>query len=536
MARKIWAKIIKYSGLVRFKPVTVAEKCRLQFGSAVILIIFLALLIPHYWMHQLTKKMPYDMGRAILNLTKDDNFNLDNSKGKGLLRLTENAADANALALSPVRWIRFTKNPPGLSQKLTEKQLEIVQRLLTQKQGNDYCWLDNSTPTPQIKYLAIIQAKDLGIENEYIDVAAPGFNPEEPVGIFITQIPVTQMHRTQLLNNLAIISAGLIAGIGALVAFYVIAQRIILRPIRQFRSLFNNIAEGNLNARSAIKTKDEYEKLANAFNSMLDGLQESQEKLRHVNLTLDNKIAEVSQRNIDLFKANKLKSEFLANMSHEFRTPLNAILGFADLLKSKSITEKNTRYAENIITSGRNLLSMINDLLELAKAEAGKIELKIEKTSIPDLCKGLISFFSPLVKDKDLILQLTIHDKIPTVHTDPQKLQQILYNFISNAIKFTPQHGKIHLAVKMQSEKMVRISVTDSGPGIAEKDAEAIFEKFRQADSSITRTAEGTGLGLAISKELSALLAGNIGLENAPGQGSNFWLEIPITIKSDTNQ
>lgn len=536
MARKIWAKIIKYSGLIHFKPITVAEKCRLQFGGAVILILFLALLIPHYWMHQLTKKTLYDTARAIRNLIKDDNFNLDTSKGKGILRLPESPTDANHISISPVRWIQFAKNSPDLSQELTAKQQEIAKRLLSEKQNNDFCWIDYSTTTPQVKYLAIIRAKDLGLENEHVDAAAPGFSPEEPVGVFITQIPATQIHRTKLLNNLVIIAAGLIAGIGAIVAFYVIAQRIILRPVRQFRALINNIAEGNLDARSVIKTRDEYEKLADAFNSMLDGLQESQEKLRHANLTLDNKIAEVSERNIELFKANKLKSEFLANMSHEFRTPLNAILGFADLLKSKSATEKNTRYAENIITSGRNLLSMINDLLELAKAEAGKIELKIEKTSIPDLCKGLVSFFTPLVEDKNLILELTIHDTPPTVHTDPQKLQQILYNFISNAIKFTPQHGKIHLAVKMQSEKMVRISVTDSGPGITKKDSESIFEKFRQADSSITRTAEGTGLGLAISKELSTLLAGNIGLESTPGEGSIFWLEIPITIKSDTNQ
>ena len=157
-----------------------------------------------------------------------------------------------------------------------------------------------------------------------------------------------------------------------MVAFYSIAQRIILRPIRQLRALVGNVAEGNLDARSAIKTGDEYEKLSDAFNEMLDGLQESQEKIRQANVQLDAKIAQLSDRNIELFKANKLKSEFLANMSHEFRTPLNAILGFAQLLREKpaDAPEKSKRYAENIIASGRSLLNMINDLLDLAKAQA----------------------------------------------------------------------------------------------------------------------------------------------------------------------
>ena len=315
-----------------------------------------------------------------------------------------------------------------------------------------------------------------------------------------------------------------------------ITQRVILRPIRQLRAIANNVAEGNLNIRSAIKTGDEFEKLAHAFNHMLDRLESTQEKLRNANKQLDDKIAELSERNIELFKANKIKSEFLANISHEFRTPLNAILGFAEILREKPgllKKEKSRRYAENIITSGKQLLNMINDLLNLAKTEAGKMELHIEQTSVPELCKTVVGHFSVLTKKKKIKVKLAVDDDIPVLTTDGGKIQQILYNFLSNSVKFTPERGRIEIRAAMADEKTVRIAVADTGCGISESDREKIFEKFRQADGSITRQTTGSGLGLAISKELAAMLAGAIGIESQPGKGSTFWLDIPVTLTKD---
>ena len=210
------------------------------------------------------------------------------------------------------------------------------------------------------------------------------------------QTPARELGWTLFMNRLWIVVAGLLAATGAMVAFYTITQRVILRPIRQLRAMVNNVAEGNYDTRSAIRTGDEYERLSDAFNHMLDNLMDSQHKLERANAQLDAKISELSGKNVELYKANKLKSEFLANMSHEFRTPLNAILGFAELLREKPAAdaEKSRRWAENIISSGRSLLNMINDLLDLAKAEAGKMELRVEKTSIPQLLEGLTAFFS----------------------------------------------------------------------------------------------------------------------------------------------
>jgi len=357
--------------------------------------------------------------------------------------------------------------------------------------------------------------------------------------------PGGEVGKTAFMNRFWIIVAGLVGGAGAIVIFYIITQGLILRPIRQLRALANNVAEGNLEIRSSIATGDEYEKLARAFNHMLDRLQATQEKLRQANKQLDMKISELSERNIELFKANKVKSEFLANISHEFRTPLNAILGFAQVLRDKPLVlkkEKAQRYAQNIITSGNNLLKMINDLLDLAKTQAGKLGLHVETTSVESLLENVLSQFSLLTKRQKIKIKLVLNSDLPPLVTDVGKVQQILYNFMSNAVKFTPSRGRIEIEAQFPSpgaretgpeQRMIRIAVTDTGCGVAEQDREKIFEKFRQADGSITRESTGSGLGLAISKELAAMLAGSIGLESPPKgrtEGSMFWLDIPITL------
>jgi len=352
----------------------------------------------------------------------------------------------------------------------------------------------------------------------------------------VIQRPAGEIRRTVFMNRLWIIVSVLIGGAGAIVAFYWITQRVILSPIRQLRALANNVAEGNLDIRSSIKTGDEYEKLSNAFNNMLDGLQAAQEKLRQANIQLDDKIVELSERNIELFKANKIKGEFLANISHEFRTPLNAILGFAEILREKPDTlkkDKGRRYTENIITAGKRLLNMINDLLDLAKTEAGKMQLHIEKTSVSELCRALVASFSEMTRKKKIKVKLLLDEKIPGLSTDTGKVQQILYNFFSNAVKFTEQGGRIEIQAQMVDDKTVRIAVTDTGCGIAESDRQKMFEKFRQVDGSITRETTGSGLGLAISKELAAMLAGSVGMESELGKGSIFWLDIPVTLTKE---
>ena len=539
---------------LHLSPLSLAEKCRITFGAAVVFTLALALLLPYIWMSQLTKKASLDAGRARAEALLNRHFQLRETSESALPTLDSTGAVADVND-SEIRWIRFrvpAERGPAKAdegsrragaqdklQQLTEEQAGMIESLKAEQARDDNIFFVKKGGVLHSNYVQIFKATDSCISCHNLQGSAGAFSQGEPIGAVVIESRAGEISKTVLLNRVWIIAAGLIGGTGAIVAFYWITQRVILRPIRQLRALANNVAEGNLEVRAAIKTGDEYEKLSNAFNNMLDGLAAAQEKLRQTNKQLDGKIAELSERNIELFKAGKIKGEFLANISHEFRTPLNAILGFAEILREKPEVlkkDKGRRYAENIISSGKQLLNMINDLLDLAKTEAGKMKLHIEKTSVSQLCKELVASFSQLSKRKKIKVKLVVDKDIPILSTDPGKVQQILYNFLSNAVKFTPERGRIEIRAGMADEKTVRIAVADTGCGIAEADKKKIFEKFRQADGSITRESTGSGLGLAISRELASMLAGSIWMESELGEGSTFWLDIPVTIAKGENQ
>jgi signal transduction histidine kinase len=292
------------------------------------------------------------------------------------------------------------------------------------------------------------------------------------------------------------------------------------------------VADGDLAVRSTVRTGDEFEQLAVNINTMLERLRDSQEDLKKANRLLDEKLGEVAESNVALFEANRLKSEFLANVSHELRTPLTSIIGFAELLRegpSNPDDAKALRYAENILISGRILLQIINDLLDLAKIEAGRVELAIESVQPREVCETLIDFMQPQADKKTILLEARFDDDLPALFTDHGRLRQILFNLMSNAVKFTPDGGRIWLLATRVDDTHIRVAVRDTGPGIPPEHHELIFEKFRQIDQSATREYHGTGLGLAIAKELTELLGGHIGVESEPKQGATFWIELPTT-------
>jgi len=538
----IWPRFLK---LLHLWPLSLAKKVQLTFGVAVVLVLVLALSIPYIWMGQLTKKDLLDAGRARSKMLLDLHFQLkDPSQTPPPLDSTGQVLDVNN---AEMHWIRLKKEDGNTQSQLTEEVQKMLDTLISDQDRNDNIRLTKTHGRLESNYVRIFRATERCRTCHNTQGTASEIGLNEPIGAVLVQSRdlAGEVGNMVFMNRIWIIVAGLIGGTGAIIVFYMITQRLILRPIRQLRALANNVAEGNLEIRSSIATRDEYEKLARAFNHMLDALQATQEKLRQANKQLDAKLAELSGRNIELFKANKVKGEFLANISHEFRTPLNAILGFAQVLRDKPQLlkkDKAQRYAENIITSGNNLLNMINDLLDLAKTQAGKMELHIEETSVAGLLKTLLSQFSLLTKKKKIKVKLVLDSDLPPLVTDVGKVQQILYNFLSNAVKFTMSRGRIEITAQFPSpgaqgtgpeSRMIRIAVTDNGCGIAESDREKIFEKFRQADGSITRESTGSGLGLAISTELAAMLAGSIGMESPPrgqSKGSTFWLDIPVTL------
>ena len=201
---------------------------------------------------------------------------------------------------------------------------------------------------------------------------------------------------------------------------------------------------------------------------------------------------------------------------------------------------KRQRYIQNILTSGRSLLEMIDELLGMAKIEAGRMEVSIQPTSISDLLEGLAGIMRPQAEAKTIELLTKFGRNLPLIETDPGKLQQILYNFLSNAIKFTPAGGTVTIAsvrVTRQDNTLgVRLGVSDTGPGIPYDVQDIIFEKFRQVDASHTREHPGTGLGLAICRELAEMLGATVSVVSEPGQGATFFVDLPSTYQPDEPQ
>ncbi|RNI14671.1 PAS domain S-box protein [Methanohalophilus sp. RSK] len=226
--------------------------------------------------------------------------------------------------------------------------------------------------------------------------------------------------------------------------------------------------------------------------------------------------------------ANQTKSQFLANMSHELRTPLNSIIGFSDVLLEGAfgkLNEKQKKYTNNINTSGRHLLEIINDILDLSKIEAGKMELKPEQFGLEEIISGLKNTLQPLVKKKQLILAIDTSLEYP-VYADKLKIKQVLYNLLSNAIKFTPEKGKIAIDIDY-GDKDITISVSDSGIGIPPEEQDKLFEPFRQIDSDSNRQYQGTGLGLALVRNIVEMHGGQIWVESEVGRGSTFKFTLP---------
>jgi signal transduction histidine kinase len=352
----------------------------------------------------------------------------------------------------------------------------------------------------------------------------------------VTVDVVSQRETNQLLlNRVFFLAAGLLAGALAIIVFSVITYRFILQPVRVLQETAEKVAEGDLDIRSHIGSGDEFQQLSETLNTMLANLQRSEEQLRSANTSLGTQLAEMSETNVALAETNRLKSEFLANVTHELKTPLNSILGFAELLRKSFETAqdpKGLRYANNIYASGSNLLALITDLLDLAKVEAGRMEVRPSEFPLGELVETLLGALKPLTEPKEMKVVTEIDAEVPILVQDVTKIRQILFNLLSNAIKFSPDKGTIQLRATMESPSAVRISVQDEGPGIEPGMQRMIFEKFRQAEGGKTRTHGGTGLGLAISRELTALLGGRIGVESNPGEGSTFFVVLPVRIEA----
>jgi signal transduction histidine kinase len=337
-------------------------------------------------------------------------------------------------------------------------------------------------------------------------------------------------------RNIALLTGLVIlAGIGVTV-FLV---RVIGGPVKQLAEAARRVAEGELRSHVVIKSRDEIGDLADSFNRMADSVQQREGELRdhadeldRLNRQLLLQQQELRNINDQLAAASHHKSQFLAKMSHELRTPLNAILGFSGIIANKSLgndltPEERKEFLGNIIISGRHLLDLINEVLDLSKIEAGKETLILEKFSVPEVLEAARQMVEPAADEKHITIEVTVDPRLSVWTADALKFKQILYNLLSNAIKFTPEAGRVRLRAGA-TEEGAEFSVTDTGIGIRPEDRERIFQEFEQVEMSAERRYEGTGLGLTLAKILVELHGGRIRLESEVGKGSTFAFVLPL--------
>jgi two-component system, NarL family, sensor histidine kinase BarA len=367
----------------------------------------------------------------------------------------------------------------------------------------------------------------------------PQLQAGDLLGMVKITFPLDRMQRSLAWNNAILLATAIVTAFLAMLAAYAIVRYVIVKPVLHLKDVSDSIARGALDQRADIRTGDEFEELSHAFNRMLRHLVTVQEELQSLNKGYEAKNDELAQANLRLYDLNNIKNEFLATMSHELRTPLNSILGFSDvLIGANNLSDKQRRYVSHIQSSGKNLLHLINDVLDLAKIESGKMDVHPADVSIADLIERLVGGMLPMAEKKSLEVVTDVDPQLPIVWQDQGKLQQILGNLLSNAIKFTPDGGRIRVAAHCLAPDRIELTVEDTGIGIPLEEQERVFEKFRQGKSPVAnrdplaREFEGSGLGLSIVRELSKLLGGDVKLVSEFGRGSIFTVTLPVRVET----
>jgi two-component system sensor histidine kinase BarA len=367
--------------------------------------------------------------------------------------------------------------------------------------------------------------------------AGPRANPELAVGDLMAVVRVdlnTDLIEDGVHQNLAWLIAFAVGTTALILAgTYLVIRYVVVKPVKELKTTADAITAGQLTVRSDIQTGDEFEDLSQAFNRMLTNLVQVQERNRGLIADLDAKVDELARANLELHQSGALKTQFLSTVSHELRTPLNSVIGFSEaLLNADTLTDKQVRWAANIHESGKHLLAIINDVLDLARMESGKMRVRPEVVNVAAACEAVAGLFRQQAEKKEIELLVQVPDNTPDVRQDGGKVRQILSNLLSNAIKFTPEGGRVTLKGEVAGDTLT-LTVTDTGVGIAPEHQEMVFQKFRQTSGTLTREQGGSGLGLSIVRELAKLLGGDVTLHSEPGRGSTFTVTLASRLKDD---
>jgi signal transduction histidine kinase len=323
--------------------------------------------------------------------------------------------------------------------------------------------------------------------------------------------------RSLILTSVFAVTAVLLAWLCG----FVISWSFIL-PVREAHIFLGVVAAGNFGRKISVPNRDEFGDLADRMNHM-------SQQLFHLDESQRQAAAKLVELNEELSRASKAKSDFLANMSHELRTPMNAILGFSEMMIDGLYGDVSAELKEplaDIQVNGRNLLRLINDVLDLSKIEAGRMELALNEYSVSDIVNTVRTSLRSIAAEKGLEFTVHVPEDLPVAYGDSGRLTQCLTNLAGNALKFT-REGRVDIAVELLGDELI-YRVADTGIGIAQQELDNIFTEFRQVDTTITREFGGTGLGLSISKKFVERLGGRIWVESELGKGSTFAFSVPL--------
>lgn len=448
------------------------------------------------------------------------------SETKRLLKLTQTQLDQTISAVSAIIIDAVITEDVSVLETVVEQLGNVDNNIYSVKIDNEdgrslINWHNNQNTYPE-NMLSF--KKTIGYKGEIFGVFKLEWNVDDLYADITKQVG-----HVRLITIIAMLILTLIFAIGI--------HMLVIRPLRIIDERLLDHASGKTIGHRRFWAAKEFQHVNHTIDR-LESLTTSKKALeKEIALRSEAETALILARD-EALEANKAKSQFLANMSHELRTPLNAIIGFSEMMKEDFQKEKGNQHEtyiedlECIETSGIYLLSLIDDILDLAKIEAHKMKLNLKYFSFQKVLQEVIDMVQPLVQKNVNTLELHYSDDIGKIFADKTKIRQILFNLISNACKFT-QGGKVILSVNLIQNPgldLVSVSVTDTGIGISDADIRKLFLPFSQLDSSNTREYGGTGLGLALSRQLCRSMAGNIEAESEPGKGSTFTFWIPMDV------
>ncbi len=383
--------------------------------------------------------------------------------------------------------------------------------------GDEYQLIEDPlSERARLEKSGVLEAQD-----DVLHVAAPVFLGDSELGV--ARIGVSLEPMQDAITSIWIQSLAI--SLGFLLASLIISRvvvRHVLSPLKELSEVTGAVSSGDFDRPIDIKTGDEVQDLAEDFSLMVS-------ELKRTMGLLEQRGHEMEQALATAEKATKAKSEFLANMSHELRTPLNAIIGYSEMMLEDAEAEgaeERTEDLRKVLRSGRHLLGLITDILDISKIEAGKIELNLDPVELSALLHEVENTAAPLMEANSNRFNINVPNVLGQLECDEQRLRQVLFNLLSNAAKFT-DHGDIDLVVERSGDGWVRFMVRDTGIGMTEEQTAHLFEPFMQADSSISKRYGGTGLGLTISRSFVELMGGRINVDSEPGAGTCFTVWLP---------